>query len=575
MDALPASSDGTPELPRRRLFGAAGIAGVSGLIAAHHSALELPVSRAAGTTQASSAAEVDEEDPLAEAVVVSSVSAVESLDPALAVDTETERVCRQVFESLIGIDRETGSTAPLLASDWTVSSDGLTYTFELQQDVTFHDGAELTAEAVAANFDRWSRLDELHGAGNLRQSVPLAFESVFGGFMGEESCVFDSAEAEDDHTLVLHLTEPVVFLPQALTLPSFGIASPDTLSDEDPGLVSRSPAGTGAYRVAQAEPGEIVLQAYDDYWNGGNAAAAELPEESAPEQVVVAAVPRSFDRLRDLQRGRIDVYDYITADNLRPLVQSGRLILQRDPFSILYLGFNLDHPVMAQSEVREAAARAVDRSGLVDRFFLEGTRTAHEFVPAALGVQSEDARRYGRNMETAQELLEESDYDGEPLSFYYPMTATRAYLPQPEAVYAAIAADLTEAGFVIRPRPVRWDQGYVEELLDDEDRAMHLLGRNGGYRSAHSFLGPLFSRSTSEFHYDNEDVRELIREARGEEDEDARGALYREISEIVAEDLPALPLAFPISGVALGRQVADYPMSPVLHELFRDIRSAV
>ena len=570
MDVPPSAHEGSPKLPRRRLFGAAGIAGVSGLLAAHHRALELPASATPETASAQ-----EDEEGLSGAVVISSVSTVDSLDPALAVDTETERVCRQVFESLIGIDRETGATAPLLATDWEVSSDGLTHTFELRQDVTFHDGADLTAEAVAANVERWGRLDELYGAGNLRQSVPLAFESVFGGFLGDESCVFDSVEVEDDHTLVLHLTEPVVFLVQALTLPAFGIVSPETLSDEDPGLVSRSPTGTGAYRVAQYEPDEIVLEAYEDHWNGGSAAAAELPEDSAPEKVMVTAVPRSFDRLRDLQRGRVDVYDYITADNLRPLVQSGRLILQRDPFSILYLGFNLDHPVMAQAEVREAAARAVDRSGLVERFFLEGTRTAHEFVPAALGVQSEEARRYGRNMETAQELLEDSDYDGEPLPFYYPMTATRSYLPQPEAVYAAIAADLTEAGFSIRPRPVPWDEGYVDQLLGDEGRAMHLLGRNGGYRSAHSFLGPLFARATSEFHYDNEDVRDLIRKARGEEDEETRNALYREVTEIVSDELPALPLVFPISGVALGQRVADYPMSPVLHELFRDVRTAI
>lgn len=567
MDVLPSSSAGSPQLPRRRLFGAAGVAGVSGLLAAHSG-----VARPDPLTPTTAETQEGQRGPRAEAVVISSVSTVDVLDPALAVDTETERVCRQVFETLIGIDKETGATAPLLSTDWEASSDGLTYTFELRQGVTFHDGTELTAEVAAANFERWSRLDTLYGSGNLQRSMPLAFESVFGGFLDDEACVFDSVEAEDTHTLVLRLTEPLVFLTQALTLPAFGIASPETFSDEDPGLVTRNPTGTGAYRVAQAEPEEIILEAFEDHWDEGST-ATEVAEDSAPEQVVVATTPRSFDRLRDLQRGRTDVYDYITADNLRPLVQSGRLILQRDPFSILYLGFNLDHPVMAQDAVREAAARAVNRSRLVERFFLDGTRTAHEFVPAALGVQSEETQRYGRNMETAQELLEDSDYDGEPLSFYYPMTATRAYLPQPEAVYAAIAADLTEAGFTVRPRPVPWDKGYVDQLLADEDRAMHLLGRNGGYRSPHSFLGPLFFRSTSEFHYDNEDVRELLREARGQDDEEARTALYREIAEIVSEELPALPLAFPISGMALGQQVADYPMSPVLHELFRDIRT--
>lgn len=252
-------------------------------------------------------------------------------------------------------------------------------------------------------------------------------------------------------------------------------------------------------------------------------------------------------------------------------MQSGRLILQRDPFSVLYLGFNLDHPVMGDPEVREAAARAINLTTLVESYFLEGSRPAYQFTPAALGVHSEESARYGYNVEEAQELLAETGYDGEPLRFYYPMNATRSYFPRPEAVFASIARDLTAVGFNIVPRPVSWDDGYVDSLLDDDQRAMHLLGRNGGYRSPHSFFGPLFSHQTTEFNYDSPEVRELIRSARSENGEQSRNDIYREIADLVAEDLPALPLVHPISGVALGRGVADYPMSPVLHELFKDI----
>lgn len=541
-----------PEIDRRRFLGATGVAAASSALALHHTsapASALPAESAEGQEAPESS------------IVVSAVSAITSLDPALAVDTETERVCRQVFETLVGIERETGGTAPLLAADWSVSSDELTYTFELQEGVTFQDGSELTAEVVVANFERWGRLDEIYGDEVLGSTVPLAFESVFGGFMGDEACVLESVEAQDELTVVLTLTEPVVFLLQALTLPAFGIASAETLSEEDPGLVSQQLSGTGAYQVASAEGREIVLTAFEGHWNGAPQA----------EQVTVRSIPRSFDRLRELQRGALDVYDYVTADTLRQLVQSGRMFLQRDPFSVLYLGFNLDHPVMSEPLIREAVARAVNRGALVENHFLEGTRTAHQFTPAALGVHSDEALRFSMNMEEAERLLEESGYDGEPLPFYYPMNATRSYLPQPEAVFASVARDLTRVGLNVRPRPVPWNDGYVETLLEDEDRAMHLLGRNGGYRSPHSFFGPLFSQQTPEFNYDNEDVRDLIHRARSETDEEARNDLYREAAELIAEDIPALPLAYPISGLALGQDIADYPFSPVLHELFRDI----
>lgn len=543
-------------MTRRTMLGVASAAGIGGIAALHGT----PVGPSSPLPGIGAPAEpqIPDEDPL----IIAGVSAPVSMDPALSVDTETERICRQVFETLIGVDRDTGGTSALLAEEWESSDDGLRFTFTLREGVTFHDGSTLDADAVVANFRRWGRLDELYGSGNMRRAPTPAFVSVFGGFFDDDSCMLQSVEADGELTVTLTLSEPIVHLPQALTLPAFGIASPQVLSDDDPGLVSRRPSGTGAYRLIQSEDADITLKAYEDYWGG----APEIPA------VTVRSLPRSFDRLRELQRGRLDVYDFITADNLRPLVQSGRLILQRDPFSVLYLGFNLEHPVMEDVRVRQAAAHAIDRTALVDRFFLDGTRTAHQFTPPALGVQSDGVERFGYDRSEAEDLLDDAGYDGEPLPFYYPMHATRSYLPRPEAVYAAIAADLTAAGFVLRPRPVAWEDDYLDTLLGDEDRAMHLLGRNGGYRSAHSFLAPLFGRVTDEFRYDSEEVRDLLVQARGTSSEDRRRETYREVAELVSEDIPALPLAYPISGLALGREVSDYPMSPVLYELFRDIR---
>ncbi|MBE1513350.1 ABC transporter substrate-binding protein [Nesterenkonia halotolerans] len=539
-------------IERRRFLGGFGVAGVAGV-------LQRPSSGAhALPTPASDTEAPADTEP--EGIVLSAVSSVVSMDPALAVDTETERVCRQVFETLVGIDGDTGATAPLLATDWEASRNGLRYTFTLREGVTFHDGSALTADVVVANFRRWGQMNQLLPEDGPARTT-LAFESLFGGFMDEEACLLESAEATDDFTVELTLKERLVFLPEALAMPPFGIASAEVLSDSDPERLAREPMGTGAYRIVNVGEDEVVLEAFTDYWDG-------VPP--AP-RVAVRTLPRSFDRLRELQRGEIDVYDYITADNLRSLVQAGRLILQRDPFSVLYLGFNLDHPIMGDRDVREAAARAIDLNALVESYFLEGTRPAYHFTPAALEVQSEEASRYSFNVEEAQALLEETGYDGEPLPFYYPMNATRSYFPRPEAVFASVARDLTAVGFNIRPQPVSWDGGYVQSLLEDDKRAMHLLGRNGGYRSPHSFFGPLFSQQTPEFNYDSEQVRELINTARSVADEQRRNDIYREVSDLVAEDLPALPLVHPISGVALGRGVTDYPMSPVLHELFKNI----
>ena len=91
------------------------------------------------------------------------------LDPALANDVESQRVTRQVLEGLVGVNQTTGEPTPLLATEWTASADGRSYTFTLRSGITFHDGSPFNAEAVCTNFERWFNFSEAirqPGSGN-------------------------------------------------------------------------------------------------------------------------------------------------------------------------------------------------------------------------------------------------------------------------------------------------------------------------------------------------------------------------------------------------------------------------
>ena len=79
-----------------------------------------------------------------------------SLDPAIVTDGESLKITHQVFDSLLEYKEGTTEVQGSLAESWTVSEDGLTYTFKLRQGVTFHDGTEFNADAVVFNFTRWT-----------------------------------------------------------------------------------------------------------------------------------------------------------------------------------------------------------------------------------------------------------------------------------------------------------------------------------------------------------------------------------------------------------------------------------
>lgn len=549
------------------------------------------------------------------------------LDPALAVDAETFRVTRQIFEGLVNVDPDTGAPQPGLATSWTVSDDGLTYTFTLRRGVLFQDGTKFTADAVVTNFRRWAGFPASIGG-----RPGQAFESVFhhherqpedvadgtagsaaddgeGGDSGGSTdsgsgpepdsgvgsgsnsnsssdardprkpaapaaktvsaTYYAGCRAQDAHTFILRLRKPITGLIEALTLPGFGIASPtalkkhaaDDITEKVPGQLSsgfgKNPVGTGPFTFTKNDGETLTVTRYARHWlDQGQISTATFR---------VLRDPAS--RLRALSRKEIDGYDMVTLDGLRALVRQGQQILQRDPFSVFYLGMNRTNSFLAEDAVRRAAAHAINRQDLIQKFFIAGTKEARSFVPPSLGVPDAETY-YGFDQGKARDLLASSGYDGEPIPFSYPLNVTRAYLPLPERIYAAMSAQLTAVGFEIQPVPIDWEDGYLQAVLSARRPGFHLLGLSGSYRDPDNFIGTLFGAASTEFGYDSASLRAKIVAARSMPNGDPRAAAYQEIGEQLARDLPALPIAYPISAVAASEKVIRYPTSPTMDEVF-------
>lgn len=479
-------------------------------------------------------------------------------DPAVTNDIETHRLARQVYQNLIGVDEETGETIPELAADWEFSTDGLELVLELDQEVTFHDGTELTADVVVKNFQRWGSVHELLGAQRLRQVGRLPYSVVFGGYFGQDACLVESVEATSDHIVTLTFSEPIQALIPALTHPSFAITSPQSWTEFDEALQDGLPmtplAGTGPYRWGDTSGQTIGLEAID----------------SADHDVAVLTIPNLHERLYGLDTDQLDVFDAVSPAVLRQLVQSGYQVLQRDPLAVLYLGMNQAHPVMQDLHVRQAVAHALFRGDMVETLQLEGSYVAHQFNPPSILERSDAVTTYDANLNRASNLLAAAGYDGEPVEFWYPTGAERVYMTQPEKLFSYLSGRLSAAGFNIVAKPVSWDDGdYMSQVMGDaEDRALHLFGRNVYVRDPLYLLAELFEEPNLEFGWTNTAVAEVIAQARVEEDSAARTAMLSEVESAISLDLPAIPLTFPITALASGHDVEFYPISPVLDEQY-------
>jgi peptide/nickel transport system substrate-binding protein len=493
-----------------------------------------------------------------------------TLDPALANDTESYRVTRQILQGLVGIDPLTSEPTELLAESWEEQDSGRSYEFTLRDDVVFHDGRPLDAAAVCANFDRWYTLPASARAGAGR----LPFEHVFKGYSDQpEISLYKGCTATTPSTVDLQLTSRITGLIAALAAPAFAISSPaaldagsadDLTESVDGSLISRygrAPVGTGPFRFVSWEPGEVDLLSFEDYWG----------DRGEVDRVLFTTISNPDSRARALTAGRIDGYDFVSVDSAVDLARNGQQFLQRDPYSVLYLGLNQGFPGVDDVLFRQAVAHAIDKDALIDGRFLSGTKPARQFVPEKLGVSGEAVEDYGYDVDLAKDLLDRSGYDGRPLPFYYPRNVSRAYLPSPEKAYAELSRQLTEAGFTIKPVPIDWSEGYIEAVQQTGDRAFHLLGWSGSYEDPDNFVGALFGSYTEEFGYEDPQLFSKINRARGLPDGEDRSAAYADISGQISTRVPAVPLAFPISALAMSPRVSSYPVSPVMNEVFNRI----
>lgn len=493
------------------------------------------------------------------------------LDPALSNDVESYRVTRQVLEGLVGVDQTTGQPTPLLATEWSESNGGRSHYFKLRGGVTFQDGTPFNAAAVCENFNRWFRFSEA-----LRKKAPgSSFKGVFKAHSDQAALsVFKSCTALSADSVRIDLTERFTGFLQALTLPAFGISSPKALASQTADALDQTragqpisayathPVGTGPFTFGSWDKNSVTLLSNRSYWGDkGQIGTINFVTYDHPQT-----------RLQALLDGKIDGFDAVTVGNFDQLVKRGKQIIQRDPFSVMYLGMNQEVPILQNVKVRQAIEMAIDKDTLIRRFFIDNTAQASQFVPPKLSGFNNNAPALGHDLAKAKTLLADAGYNGEELKFYYPLNATRPYLPTPEKVYAEISRQLTEIGLNIRPMPVDWSDGYLQKVQSPGDHALHLLGWNGAYSDADNFLGPLFGEKNGEFGYQDAQVFSKIDRARGLPEGKDRNEQYQTINAQIAVSVPAVPIAFPISALALSDRVVSYPASPVLNEVFTKVQ---
>jgi peptide/nickel transport system substrate-binding protein len=378
----------------------------------------------------------------------------ETLDPGDAVYVQEQFILMSLFDSLLSMAPD-GSLHPGLATEWVPNEEYSEFTFKLREDVTFHDGTPLTAEAVKASFDH------------------IASEAVLES--GGKSLLQDHQYVEtvvvDDHTVTVKFGASYPLFLRDAARQWLSISSPAALEKygQDYG---RNPVGTGPFKFKQWDAqSQIVLERNPDYNWGPEFAAHQGP--ALLDEVVFRILPEAATRTTAFETGEIQIASEPPALDAIAMDEAGTGTIETfaQPGIPAILMINTTKAPTDDLNVRKAMILAVNQDELAQTAFQSlGLPSYSVISPTTWGYDENSAELYRYNLEEANRLLEEAGWvdsngdgirekNGEKLTIDWPDNPSWS-----EAFNELLAGYLANAGFDVQYRSMD-DGAQYEELL--------------------------------------------------------------------------------------------------------------
>ncbi len=386
----------------------------------------------------------------------------DTLDPAAQTTTIVGGMLNMVVEPLVQLNKQ-GKTVPDLATSWSMSSDGLTYTFNLRQNVKFSDGEPLNAAAVVKSV---SRLNS-----------PETFSAQPGTLK-----VIKDVTAVNDSKVQVHLKTPFSPFVEAMTQVTAGILAPNSFTEHGNTLAKVVwPIGTGPYTYTGRILGEeLNFSRNPSYWGTKPGYAKQ----------VYKVVPDAASREALVKSGQAQAIMTPSPNDLPALEKSGsgvHVILGPDDRMIGVVVNTQDPrvPQLANPLVRQALDYAINKNALIQRVQFGAAKPLT--APLASTVfgycDSTGTNDYNYNVQKAKQLLQQAGATNMTLTFFAP---NGHYANDYEDVQA-VAADLEAIGIKVTiPNPPTWPS-YVGEINVPASKAtadLSLLGWAPGYLDA-------------------------------------------------------------------------------------------
>ena len=441
-------------------------------------------------------------------------SSPNNLDLRQGTDAQSERIGELIYDPLVRKD-EHFNPQPWLAASWE-RTDPLTWIFHLRPGVRFHDGHPLTSADVAYTLRSMTN-----------ETIITAKGGAFKGI--------SALDTPDPLTLTIHTQAPDASLLFNLSDGLFGVVERGAGADE--GL---HPVGSGPFRfVSQVQDKEVVVERNANYWAG-------TPNI---ERVRFEVVPDTISTALEMRKGSGDVEsNVLTMDMVHALRGVQNLRIETGPGArVDYANFNVTDPVLRDKRVRQAIAYAIDRDALIASIWRGQARPADTLLPPDHWAEAPDnlLPQYPHDLARAKLLMDAAGFkpDAHGIRLRFTLKTSTDETTRLEA--QAMQAELREAGIELSLRSAEFGTFYSD--ITRGAFQMYLLRWIGSnqdpdifhYAYATAMAPP---KGANRGRYANLRVDVLLAQAEAEPDQAKRSALYLEVQQILAEDLPSIPL---------------------------------
>jgi len=450
------------------------------------------------------------------------------LDPHIVTAFSSFQLIGQVYDGLLEINADL-QLEPALATGYTVSADGLTYTFNLRDGVKFHNGRPFTAADVVFSYERIVAVET--GSPQASRFVQVA-----------------SVEAADDLTVVFTLQQ--AYAPFLANLPNLTIVAKEVV--EEHGNLQQVMVGTGPFMLSEIVPDTYtLLTANPDYYRAGEPGVAALRYNVVPEASTRAA------GLRTGAYHLIPDVDPATAQTLGNV--AGITMLSVQELSYTLLGVNTTRPPFDDPRVRRALNLALDRDELVEAVYFGSAAPGGPLSPglADWALPVSEYSCYATDPLAAKALLAEAGYPNGVDFEIVTLGTLRVVVDAAQVMQAQLAA----AGF--RATVSVEELGtFVQRWRNSDFDTFASL--NGGNIDPDGYLDRTFRTggSTNVFLYSNPAVDTLLTAGQRAVDISTRQGIYADLQRALACDGPVVHLAYATLFTAHRNEVAGYVQTP-------------